>query len=89
MPYIRMIDVAESQGALRDVYQMMMSRPLPPVYRAPHGGAAGIVRAHRLDPDLMRVSFMATGTMHPGDAVSWAERELIAASASRTNQCVY
>ncbi len=68
---------------------MEKARPLPAVYRAPHGGPPGIVRAHSLDPALLEVTFGATTTMHAGDALSWAERELLAASASRTNQCVY
>ena len=89
MAWLRIIDVAEAQGALAEVYQAMANRPIPSAYRPPHGGAAGIQRAHSLDPELMRVVFATSGTQHQGDALSWAERELIAASASRTNQCLY
>jgi hypothetical protein len=89
MAHIRIIEAHEASGELREVYEGMKDRPLPPVYRTPHGGPAGIVRAHSLDAKLVRVTFAATGTMHAGDALSWAERELIAASASRTNQCFY
>jgi hypothetical protein len=88
MAYIRLIDVAEAEGELRMIYEAMKDRPMPAVYRAPHGGAAGIVRAHSLDPALMFFTFSTSATMQ-GDPLSWPERELIATSASRTNQCVY
>jgi len=89
MAHIRIIEAHEAEGELREVYEAMKKRPLPAVYRPAHGGPAGIHRAHSLDPQLMKISFAATGTMHVGDGLSWAERELIAAAASRTNQCFY
>lgn len=89
MAHIRIIEAHEAKGELQTVYEAMKTRPMPPVYRPAHGGPAGIHRAHSLDPELMKVSFAATGTMHVGDGLSWAERELLAASASRTNQCHY
>jgi hypothetical protein len=89
MAHIRIIEAHEADGELHEVYEAMKKRPLPPVYRPPHGGPAGIHRAHSLDPQLMKITFAATGTFHVGDGISWAERELIAASASRTNQCFY
>jgi alkylhydroperoxidase family enzyme len=67
----------------------MKARPLPAVYRPSHGGPAGIHRAHSLDPELLAVTFATTGTMHEGAEITAAERELIAAAASRTNQCLY
>jgi alkylhydroperoxidase family enzyme len=89
MPHIRIVEAHEADAPLRAVYAAMAARPIPAAYRSNHGGPAGIVRAHSLDPDLLRITFAATGTFHAGDALSWAERELIAASASRTNQCFY
>ena len=89
MAHIRIIEAHEAEGELREMYEAMKSRPLPSVYRTPHGGPAGIHRAHSLDPKLMKVAFSATGTMHVGDGLAWAERELIAAVASKTNQCFY
>ncbi|MDI1483791.1 carboxymuconolactone decarboxylase family protein [Polyangium sp. y55x31] len=89
MPHIRIVEAHEADAPLRAVYEAMMSRPIPAAYRTPHGGPAGIIRAHSLDPDLLRITFTATGTFHRGDGLTWAERELIAASASRTNQCFY
>ena len=89
MAWIRMIDSADAEGELLEVYRGMATRPMPSAYRPPHGGAAGIQRAHSLDASLMRLAFAATGTMHQGDALTWAERELIAAVAARTSQCLY
>ncbi|HVK65281.1 MAG TPA: hypothetical protein VM694_12445 [Polyangium sp.] len=89
MPHIRIVEVHEADAPLRAVYDAMLSRPIPATYRPSHGGPAGIIRAHSLDPDLLQLTFAATGTFHRGDGLSWAERELIAASASRTNQCFY
>jgi alkylhydroperoxidase family enzyme len=89
MAHLRIIEAHEADGELRETYEAMKARPLPAVYRPPHGGPAGIHRAHSLDPQLMRVAFAAAGTMHVGEGLSWAERELLAASASRTNQCLY
>ncbi len=89
MAHIRIIEAHEADGELREVYEAAKTRPLPAVYRPPHGGPAGIYRAHSLDPQLMKVTFAVAATMHVGEGLTWAERELIAASASRTNQCFY
>jgi alkylhydroperoxidase family enzyme len=89
MARIRMIDRDAADGELLEVYTALAARPLPPVYRPPHGGPPGIIRAHSLDPALMRAVFGATGSTHQGEALAWAERELVAAVSSRINQCVY
>jgi hypothetical protein len=89
MAWIRMIDRSDAQGELREVYEAMASRPIPSVYRPPHGGAPGIHRAHSLDAQLVRVVFATTGSIHGDQGLSWAERELVAAVASRVNQCLY
>jgi uncharacterized peroxidase-related enzyme len=89
MAWIQMIDTAAAQADLLEAYRVMAERPMPSAYRPPHGGAAGIQRAHSLDPALMQITFAAIGTMHPGDALTWAERELIASVAARTAQCLY
>jgi hypothetical protein len=89
MTSIRTIDRDTAQGELLDVYRAMAARPVPPVYTPVHGGAPGIVRAHSMDPALMRVVFGATGTLHQPGGLGWADRELCAMVASRTNQCVY
>jgi hypothetical protein len=89
MAWIPMIDRAAAQGELLEVYTALGSRPIPAVYKPAHGGAPGIHRAHSLDVTLMRHVFGATGTIHQGDSLTWAERELIAAVSSRLNQCLY
>ncbi|HMY14713.1 MAG TPA: hypothetical protein PKA58_00220 [Polyangium sp.] len=89
MPYIRMIGFEDAGERLRGAYEAMAKRPIPDCYRAPHGGPAGIIRAHSIDPELMGISFGASGSYWTYDALTWAERELIAASASRSNGCFY
>ena len=89
MAWIQTIDIADADGELREVYRGMATRPIPAVYQPAHGGAAGIQRAHSLDPKLMALAFATTGTMHQGNELTWAERELVAAVASRTAQCLY
>jgi hypothetical protein len=89
MAWIRTIDRAAAEGELREVYEVMASRPIPAAYRPPHGGTPGIIRAHSLDAGLVRVVFGATGSLHAPGALAWAEREILATVASRTNQCFY
>ena len=89
MAFIRIIEPAEAGEQLRAVYQAMSARPMPDVYRAPHGGPPGIIRAHSLDPELMQVTFRASGSYRVLEALSWAEQELIAAAASQRNGCFY
>lgn len=89
MAHIRLLSAHEADADLRAVYDAFKTRPLPAAYTPPHGGPAGIVRAHSLDPQLLRITFAASGTFHAGDGLSWADRELLAAAASRANQCLY
>jgi alkylhydroperoxidase family enzyme len=89
MPWITMIDRAEARGELATVYNAMAARPVPSAYTPPHGGMPGIIRAHSLDPALIGAAFGTSGSLHAGDVLPWHDRELVAASASRINQCVY
>lgn len=89
MGWIRTIDRADAEGELRAVYEAMTSRPIPAVYRLPDGKSPGIHLAHSLDPELVRVVFSATGAMHAGEGLGWAERELVASVSARLNQCLY
>jgi alkylhydroperoxidase family enzyme len=84
-----MINMKDAQGELLETYRRMQARPLPPAYRPSHGDAPGIVRSHSLDPELMARAFGTSGSLHQGEQLAWADRELIAASASQTNQCFY
>lgn len=88
MAWLRTISRREADGALADTYAAMSNRPTPPVYRAPHGDVAGIIRAHSLDHVLMQRTFAASGCLH-GTTLAWSDRELLAAATSRTNQCFY
>lgn len=89
MAFIRIIELDEAGDELRAAYEGMKNRPMPDVYRAPHGGPAGIIRAHSLDPHLMKVTFAASGISRVHGALTWAEQELIAATASQRNGCFY
>ncbi len=83
------IGYAASTGALREVYDRMLERPWPPVYRPQHAGAPGIIEAHSLDPELIPKVFGTSTTLNGAGPLAWHERELINASTSRLNQCFY
>ena len=88
MAWLRTISRAEADPELAEVYDAMANRPIPPVYRPGHGDAPGIIRAHSLDPQLLRLTFAATGALHR-EKLAWPERELLSSVTSRTNQCFY
>jgi hypothetical protein len=88
MPWLTTIPRAEAVGDLAQTYAAMAARPMPEAYRPPHDDAAGIIRAHSLDPELMRLTFGVSGALHQS-ALDWADRELISSVTSRTNQCLY
>ena len=79
----------ESTGELRELYERMRDRPLPPVYRPSHGGVPGIITAHSLDPQLIPKVFGTSTTLNGAGPLSWPERELINTITSRLNQCLY
>jgi hypothetical protein len=83
------VDYAESDGLLRQTYDRMLQRPLPPVYRPTHGRVAGIIEAHSLDPELIPLVFRTSSTLNGAGPLSWPERELVNATASRLDQCFY
>jgi hypothetical protein len=86
---LAIIGHAESIGQLREVYDRMRERPLPPVYRPAHGGAPGIITAHSLDPALIPKVFGCSSTLNGAGPLTWPERELVIAVTSRLNQCFY
>jgi alkylhydroperoxidase family enzyme len=88
MAWLTTVPQAQATGALAEAYAAMDNRPMPSVYRPPHGGAAGIIRAHSLDPELLRRTFSVSGALAT-TALPWADRELLASVTSRTNQCFY
>lgn len=78
-----------SEGPLRELYDRMLARPVPPAYRPTHGGPAGIIEAHSLDPALIPLVFGASSTLNGAGPLAWPERELVNATASRLAQCFY
>ncbi|MDX2092945.1 MAG: hypothetical protein SFX73_34160 [Kofleriaceae bacterium] len=83
------IDFASATGALRELYERMLERPIPAVYRPAHGGVAGIITAHSLDPQLIPKVFGTSTTLNGAGPLPWPERELVNATTSRLNQCFY
>lgn len=86
---LTIISHADATGALRDVYDRMLERPMPAVYRPAHGGAPGIIQAHSLDAGLIPKVFSTSTTLNGAGPLSWPERELINTLTSRLNQCFY
>ena len=86
---LRIITHAQATGPLAAIYQQMLARPLPPVYRPAHGGAPGIVQAHSLDPQLIPIVFGTSSSLNGAGPLTWPERELVNAITSRLNQCLY
>ena len=82
-------DYTAATGALREIYDRMRERSLPPIYRPPHGGVPGIVTAHSLDPALIPKVFAAATTLDSAGPLTWPERELVSAVTSRLGQCFY
>ncbi|HEY0935341.1 MAG TPA: hypothetical protein VGD91_16550 [Trebonia sp.] len=88
MAWLEIIGQAQATGKLAEVYAAADNRPMPTVYRPPHGDAAGIIRAHSLDPELLLRTFSVSGAL-AASGLAWADRELLASTTSRTNQCFY
>jgi hypothetical protein len=88
MAWLGTISRTAAVGELAETYATMAARPIPEVYRPPHDDAPGIIRAHSLDPELMRRTFAISGSLHR-TALGWADRELISSVTSRTNECFY
>lgn len=88
MAWLGTVSRAQATGALAEAYAAMDNRPMPPVYHPPHGDAAGIIRAHSLDPELLRRTFSVSGALATTQ-LPWPDRELLASATSRTNQCFY
>jgi hypothetical protein len=86
---LQLVEYAASTGALREIYERMLQRPLPPVYRPKHGGPAGIIQAHGLDPELIPKVFGTSTTLNGAGPLTWHDRELVNAITSRLNQCFY
>jgi alkylhydroperoxidase family enzyme len=86
--WLKTILRAQASPALAEAYAAMDSRPMPPVYQPQHGEQAGIIRAHSLDPELMRRTFGVSAALATS-GLPWPDREVLASATSRTNQCFY
>src|SRR5262249_36875730 len=86
---VKPVGYADAPPKLRDVYDRMRERPLPPAYRPAHGGIPGIIEAHGLDPELVGKVFATSTTLNGAGPLAWPERELVNALTSRLNQCFY
>jgi hypothetical protein len=86
---LAMIGYEASRGLLRETYDQMLERPLPPVYRPAHGGAPGIITAQGLDPALIPRVFTTSSTLNGAGPLSLTERELVNVTTSLPNQCFY
>ena len=64
MAWLGTVPRRDAAGRLAEVYAAMADRPIPDVYRPPHDDAPGIIRAHSLDPELMRRTFAVSGGLH-------------------------
>jgi hypothetical protein len=90
MAWIQIIGRMDADPKLAAVYDAMATRPMPAVYKSPHGDAPGIIRAHSLDAELMPIVFAGmSASLAQGEALTWAQRELVNAATSRLNQCLY
>ena len=81
MPHIRLIDVADASGVLREEYDAALERA---------GKVFNIVRAMSLRPEVLAASMqLYREIMFGPSALSRAERELLAVVVSRANDCHY
>ena len=88
MAWLETVPRAQATGVLAEAYAAMDNRPMAPIYIPPHGDAAGIIRAHSLDAELLRRTFSVSGAL-AATSLPWPDRELLASTTSRTNQCFY
>lgn len=89
MSTLPITDYDTSTGELREIYDRMRERPMPPAYKPRHGGIPGIITAHSLDPQLIPRVFKTSSTLNGAGPLTWPERELVNALTSRLNQCFY
>lgn len=89
MTLLPIIGYDGATGELREIYDRMRARPLPPAYKPRHGGVAGIITAHSADPQLIPRVFGTSSTLNGEGPLAWPERELVNALVSRLNQCFY
>jgi uncharacterized peroxidase-related enzyme len=81
MPHVRLIEVEEATGALREEYDAALGRA---------GKVFNIVKAMSLRPSVLKRSMeLYKAIMFGSSGLSRQERELLATVVSRTNDCHY
>ncbi len=81
MPYLRLTDVGEATGLLREEYDAALARA---------GKVFNIVKAMSLRPGVLRESMrLYREIMFGSSGLTRQERELIAVVVSRENDCHY
>jgi uncharacterized peroxidase-related enzyme len=79
--FLRLIDVAEASGALRQEYEAAIERA---------GKVFNVVKAMSLRPNVLAASIQLYREIMFGPSpLSRAERELLAVVVSRANDCYY
>ena len=81
MPWIKVVDEAEAEGELREIYQAQGRKA---------GALANILKIHSLAPRTLstHMAFYEAVMHAPGD-LSRAQREMIAVVVSSLNHCHY
>ena len=81
MPHLRLIEVDEATGVLKEEYDAAIGRA---------GKVFNIVRAMSLRPDVLRRSMqLYREIMFGSSGLTRQERELLATVVSRANDCHY
>ena len=81
MPYIRLVEIDEATGLLKEEYDSAMSRA---------GKVFNIVKSMSLRPGVLRTSMaLYRAIMFGPSGLSRQERELLATVVSRENDCHY
>jgi len=81
MPHVRLIEVDEATGPLKEEYDAAVGRA---------GKVFNIVKAMSLRPAVLRRSMqLYKAVMHEPSGLSRQERELLAVVVSRENDCHY
>ena len=81
MPHLRLIELDEATGVLKEEYDAAIGRA---------GKVFNIVRSMSLRPDVLRRSMqLYREIMFGSSGLTRQERELLATVVSRTNECHY
>lgn len=81
MPYVKTIPYEDSQGDLKEVYDMMIIS---------WGRIPNVQAVRSLKPNIMKTLMAHVSSVMSGESgISRAEREMVAAVVSATNKCLY